>query len=281
MAVAKKFKLGFLGPRGTFSEEAVGKYPAALEAEPVAYPTISEVIMAVAEGQVEEGIIPTENSLEGAVNISLDMLVHQVDLQIKDEVVLPVHLNLLVRPGVKLEDVETIYSHPQPLAQCRGFINSKLPKAAIRSTSSTTEAAYLVSQAQENWAAIGTKNASQLYGLELLIQDIQDSDDNYTRFLVLAQQDHLPTGQDKTSIAFAMSKDRPGGLHSIMGEFALRNINLTRIESRPSRNLLGEYIFFLDFEGHREDETVKEALRKVEEKTTFFKTLGSYPRYLY
>lgn len=115
----------------------------------------------------------------------------------------------------------------------------------------------------------------------MLVEGIQAVNDNYTRFLVLAQKDHLPTGQDKTSIAFAQQKDRPGGLYSIMGEFALRNINLTRIESRPTRKMLGEYIFFLDLEGHREDATVREALEKVAEKSTFCKILGSYPRFIY
>jgi len=274
-------KLGFLGPRGTFSEEAAVRYLTALQADLVPYPTIPEVIRAVAEGQVEEGIIPTENSLGGAINVSLDMLVHQVDLQIKEELVLPVHLNLLVKHGVKLEDVEIVYSHPQPLVQCGNFLISRLPRAITCATASTTEAACLVSQAQEKWAAIGTKTAAKLYDLEVLVEEIQDADDNYTRFLVLAQRDHAPTGKDKTSIAFAMFKDRPGGLYSIMGEFALRDINLTRIESRPSRKMLGEYIFFLDLEGHRKEAVVKEALEKVAEKTTFFKVLGSYPKCFY
>lgn len=276
-----KLNLGFLGPRGTFTEEALNKYPYSQGANLTPYPSIPEVIMAVAEGEVQEGIVPTENSLEGAVNISLDMLVHKVNLQIKYEVVLPVRHNLLVRPGTKLEDVEILYSHPQALAQCRGFITTKLSKAVSQSTSSTAEAAYLVAETEENWAAIGTRTAGELYGLELLDQGIQDLDDNYTRFLILAQNDHAPTGQDKTSIAFAQWKDRPGGLYSIMEEFALRDINLTRIESRPSRKMLGEYIFFLDLEGHRKEDIVRDALERVQEKTTFFRILGSYPKYLY
>ena len=276
-----QLKFGFLGPGGTFTEEAVAKYPLAAEAVLIPYPSIPEVIMAVAQGQVQEGIVPTENSIEGAVNVSLDMLVHQVDLQIKYEVVLPVQHNLLARPGTKIEDVEIVYSHPQALAQCANFTSGRLSQAAVRSTTSTTVAASLVSESQEKWAAIGTKTAAQLYGLEILVEGIQAVNDNYTRFLVLAQDDHPPTGQDKTSIAFAQQKDRPGGLYSIMGEFALRNINLTRIESRPTRKMLGEYIFFLDLEGHRKDEVVREALEQVAEKTTFFKILGSYPRYVY
>lgn len=276
-----QLKFGFLGPGGTFTEEAVAKYPPAAEAILIPYPSIPEVIMAVAQGQVQEGIVPTENSIEGAVNVSLDMLVHQVDLQVKYEVVLPVQHNLLARPGTKIEDVEIVYSHPQALAQCASFTNERLKGAAVHSTSSTTVAASLVAESQEKWAAIGTKTAAQLYGLQILVEGIQAVNDNYTRFLVLAQSDHPPTGQDKTSIAFAQQKDQPGGLYSIMGEFALRNINLTRIESRPTRKMLGEYIFFLDLEGHRKDEIVREALEQIAKKTTFFKILGSYPKYIY
>lgn len=274
-------KLAFLGPAGTFTEEALSRYPLAKNAQLEPYPSIPEVIMAIAEGKVEAGMVPTENSLEGAVNISLDMLVHKVDLQIKYEVVLPIQHNLLVRPGTKVEDVEVLYSHPQALAQCREFITEYLPNALVTPTSSTAEAASLVAENQEKWAAIGTKMAGEIYQLQMLKQSIQDVDDNYTRFLLLAHSDHEPTGRDKTSIAFAQDKDRPGGLYSIMEEFALRNINLTRIESRPSRKMLGEYIFFLDFQGHRQEPLFQETLEKIKEKTTFLKILGSYPKYFY
>lgn len=274
-------RVAFLGPSGTFTEEALTKCSFSEETVFQPYNSIPEVILAVAEGEVKAGLVPTENSLEGAVNISLDMLVHKVDLQINREVVLPISHNLFSHSGIKLEDVERVYSHPQALAQCRDFILQKMPQAIIHSTSSTSEAFRLVKNSQEKWGAIGNKRAGEIYGLSCLGQAIQDNNDNYTRFLLLAESDHSPTGCDKTSLAFAQDKDRPGGLYSIMGEFALRNINLTRIESRPSRKMLGEYIFFLDFIGHREDTLVQKALQALQEKTTFLKVLGSYPQYIY
>lgn len=275
----KMARIAFLGPKGTYSQEALTRCPWANGAELMPVPSIPDVIWAVAEGKAEAGLVPTENSLEGAINVSLDMLVHKVDLFIKYEVALPIRCNLLAKSGISLDRIEAVYSHPQPLAQCREFLQEKLPKAAIFSTDSTTKAVQIVKDCEENFAAIGTKLAGELYGLECIAQNIQDSEDNHTRFLLLTKTDHSPTGKDKTSIAFAQDKDRPGGLYSIMSEFALRNINLTRIESRPSRKMLGEYIFFLDFIGHREDCLVQEALQAAKEKTTFLKILGSYPQY--
>lgn len=272
-------KIAFLGPRGTFSDEALKRHPLAKTAELMPYDTIPEVIMAAEKGEADYALVPTENSIEGAINVTLDMLVHKVDLQIQEEIILPINHYLLARPSVKFEEVEVIYSHPQPLAQCRMYLEEHFPKAQIRSANSTSAAVSLVAESEEKWAAIGTETAQELYNLHVLAASIQDVDDNNTRFLLLAKKDHDLTGRDKTSIAFSLERDRPGGLAAIMSEFALPEINLTRIESRPSKRNLGEYIFFIDFIGHREEQVVRETLAGIEEKTTFLKILGSYPVY--
>jgi prephenate dehydratase len=210
---------------------------------------------------------------------TLDILIHDSRLSVRDEIVLPIEHLLLARPGTKAGDVKVISSVPQALAQCRGYMERSFPKAALEAALSTA-AAVEETVRRENAAAIGNRRAAELYGAEVLAEGIQDRSSNLTRFVVLAHEDHSPTGDDKTSLAFAFAvEDRPGLLVSALEEFSGRGINLSKIESRPSKERLGVYIFMADLGGHRTEGTLAECLERVREKCSFFRILGSYPRY--
>lgn len=271
------YKIGYLGPPGTFTEEALLHYKALPPQEIKEYKTIPEVIKAVGR-EVEEGIVPIENSLEGSVSITLDLLAGNRDLKIKREVVIPINHHLLVPGGARLEDIKVLYSHSQAVAQCRKFIEEYLPEGEIELTYSTAQAAKTVAHKQDkSRGAIGTMRASEIYGLKVLRENIQDYKCNYTRFIVLSPQGELsPTGKDKTSIIFGI-KDGPGALYQVLKEFALNQINLTKIESRPSKINFGDYLFFVDLQGHIENGDIGKALKSVEDNTVFLKILGSYP----
>lgn len=271
-------RLAFLGPPGTFSEEAALKYDADAQLVPMA--TITAVVTAVDSGMADEGITPVENSIEGSVPETLDLLVHSArPLSIRNEVVVPINHNLLVQPGTKTEDVRVIFVHPQTLGQCRGFIERCFPKATVEAALSNS-AAVEEMMSHEQAAAIGTRRAAEIYGAEILATGIQDRNPNVTRFFVLAREDHEPTGRDKTSIALAFAEeDRPGQVVAALEELSTRGINLSKIESRPSKEKLGTYIFLIDVDGHRTDPPVAEALKRIKEMCSFFRILGSYPRY--
>ncbi|MBI2913667.1 MAG: prephenate dehydratase [Chloroflexi bacterium] len=270
-------RLAFLGPLGTFSEEAALKYDPAAELIPMA--SITAVAAALTAGMADEGIVPIENSLEGSVTETLDVLVHgSQPLAVRDEVVLPIEHYLLVKPGLKADRVKLLFAHPQALGQCRGFIERCFPKAAIEAALSNS-AAVEEMMARDDAAAIGTRRAAEIYGAEVLARGFQDRSPNLTRFVVLAGEDHPPTGEDKTSLAFGFAvEDRPGLLVAALEEFSRRSINLSKIESRPSRERLGTYIFLVDVDGHRSQQPLAEALERVREKCSFFRVLGSYPR---
>jgi prephenate dehydratase len=270
-------RLAFLGPAGTFSEEAALCHDPTAQLLPFA--SVAAVAAAVDSGMADEGVVAIENSIEGSVTDTLDILIHESGLSIRRELVLPVGHCLLVRPGMQAADVKLLLSHPQALGQCRRFVERCFPKAEIVAALSTA-AAVEEMMARENAAAIGTRRAADLYGAEILARDIQDRSDNLTRFVVLAETDHPSTGNDKTSLAFSFADDRPGLLVSTMEEFSKRDINLTKVESRPTKERLGEYIFLLDLAGHRTDDVVIEALKAVEAQASFFRIFGSYPRYL-
>lgn len=269
-------RLAFLGPPGTFGEEAALRYDP--DAERVPFTSHAAVIAAVDAGAVDRGIVPVENSVEGAVNETVDLLIHETDLRFRDELVLPVVQCLLVRPGMRAEDVQVIYSHPQGLGQCRRYIERCFPRVRLEASLSTAAAvAQLTSR--DGAAAIATRRAGELYGAEALAAGIQDRASNATRFVILAHADAPPTGEDKTSLAVAMAHDRPGTLVGVLSEFARENINLTRIESRPSKDALGVYVFLIDLEGHRLEPKVAAVLEAVRARSTFFKLFGSYPRW--
>jgi prephenate dehydratase len=267
-----------LGPRGTFSEEA-----ALLRAEPddlVTFASFPALVSAVETGLASEAVLPIENSIEGAVSTTLDLLIHETSLRIAGELVLPVRHFLVTHPGVKLEDVRVVTSHPQALGQCRRFLERCLPGveqvAALSTSGAVQEAAEDESGRR---AGIGTKRAADLYGGAILAHDIQDARSNVTRFVVLAPEDAPPTGDDKTSIGFLVLADVPGALHSILTELAVDNIQMTKIENRPTKGWLGEYVFLIDFEGHRLDDKVARMLERVAAKTSMLKIFGSYPRF--
>lgn len=269
-------RLAYLGPPGTFSEEAALRYRSSAELLPCS----SEAVVAstVESGQADEGVLAIENSLEGSVTRTLDVLIHESQLVIRHELILSIEQCLIVRPGMTEDDVRAVYSHPQPLNQCRKFIERTFPNArqvAALSTASAVEEMLAV----EGGAAIGAARAAELHNAHVLMRGIQDSPHNETRFVVVATADSEPTGRDKTSIALTVAHDQPGTLVDVLHQFSDRSINLTKIESRPSREELGIYIFLVDLEGHRSDAVVAEALAAVQEQAFFFRLLGSYPRF--
>ncbi|HEX6292556.1 MAG TPA: prephenate dehydratase [Herpetosiphonaceae bacterium] len=267
--------LAYLGPPSTWSEAA-----ALLHAGPGAtllpMGSIPAVVSAVETAVAEQGVLPVENSLEGAVGTTLDLLIHETDLPIVAEVVVPVQHMLLARPETSLADIQVIRSHPQALAQCRRFIERVLPKATMAATLSTTAAVEEI-LSEEHSAAIGTPRAAELYPVQILARNIQDKQINETRFLVIAPTQVPPTGNDKTSICFAVRQNRPGSLLDVLQVFAAHSINLTKLESRPARERLGQYIFLCDLEGHREQPHIADALERVSMLTEGFKVFGSYP----
>lgn len=270
-------KVGILGPKGTYAELAAREH-FKNKVDIVPYPMITDVAEAVARGEVNAGIIPVESLREGSVGEALDALAW-VDVKVQAEIVVPITHSLLGVKGAKLEKITQVLSHPQALAQCRDFLRRNLPNAELIEMTSTAKAAEQVSKLkQPHMAVIGSKALTEPYGLRVLCDEIRMRETNLTRFLCLANEDNKRTGRDKTSIVFYTAADKPGILHEILGEFASRKINLTKIESRPSKKALGDYLFFIDFEGHREDERVKEALAGIKTKTAMLKVLGSYPK---
>lgn len=270
-------RVGVLGPRGTYAEQAARVYFKG-RAEVVFYPMITDIADAVARGEVDAGIVPVESLREGSVGETLDALAW-MDVKVKAEIVIPISHALMGVKGAKLENITQVLSHPQALAQCRDFIRKNLPHAEVGEVVSTAKAAERVAELrQPHVAAIGPKSLAKLYGLRVLRDNIQTGEANATRFFCLAKEDSKVTGRDKTSIVFYTEVDRPGILYEILGEFASRQINLTKIESRPSKKALGDYLFFIDFEGHREDKKVKEAMEGVRKKTAMLKIIGSYPK---
>ncbi len=270
--------LAFLGPSGTFSEEAALKHEA--KADLVPMPTITAAAAAVDSGMADQAIVPIENSLEGSVTETLDLLIHSPrPLLIWSELILPIEHYLLAQKETKAGEVRTIFAHPQALGQCRSFVERCFPKAAVEAALSNS-AAVEEMMAREGAAAIGTRRAAEIYGASVLARGIQDRSPNITRFVVLAREDHPATGRDKTSLACGFDvEDRPGLLVGALEEFSRRSINLSKIESRPSKERLGTYIFLMDVDGHRMDELLADALKQVEARCSFLRILGSYPRY--
>ncbi len=272
-------KLGFLGPKGTFSHNAALEYSRGNESYLlVEYNTIPELMVAVSEGELAEAIVPIENSLEGAVTSTLDMFLEDLAIVIKAEIIIPISLNLMVRAGTKASDIKEILSHPQPFGQCRKYLTENYSQASTRPVSSTAGAASEVAQGDGSLAAIGSAIAGDLYGLVTLASDIQDGKNNYTRFVVLSREEAVRTGQDKTALVFS-TDDAPGSLYRILDIFNIWDVNMTKIESRPSKEQLGKYIFYVDIVGHQDEEDISDALKMIKRKTSLLKILGSYPIY--
>jgi len=284
-------KVGYLGPEGTNSEEASRLYLKKLEGRAELYPytTIHDVLFAADRRKIDEAIVPIENSIEGTIGIVTDMLVKDVALLIRQELIIPIYHYLIVQKGIALDQITDVISNPQVLDQCKDFLRKKLPKAKLHLSYSSADAVRQVATSLGErviahgrvkgsvFAAIGTAACTRLYGLKIVASKI-NARDNRTRFIVLSKIDHRRTGKDKTSIVFSIAKDRPGGLHDVLSEIAQRDINLTKIESRPSKKALGDYYFFADMEGHRTDPVIAAALAEIKKRTSFLKILGSYPK---
>lgn len=269
-------RYAFLGPAGTFSEEAL----LSLDIEgvvPVPCASIGEVFEAVERGQADAGVVPIENSVEGSVPATLDALAFETQLEIQSEIVLDIHHALITAPGVDLTTVKTVSSHPQATGQCRRWLSRHLPGRAAIAANSTAEAVQHA-VADPTVAAVGTKLAAELWGGEVREPAIEDYAGNQTRFVVIGRGIRPRTGNDKTSLALFLQADKPGALLMILSEFAYGGINLTKLQSRPTKRALGDYMFYIDLEGHVEDQAVKTALDCLRMKLREVKVLGSFPR---
>ena len=276
--MATTTRVGFLGPHGTFAEEALLSQHDLAAGEAVPFRDVPHVITAVENGEVDLGIVPIENSIEGSITVTLDTLAFDTELLVQREVDLPVSLHLGARPGTKLSDITTVVSHPNPLGQSRMWLAKNLPDATAVAANSTAEAAQQVARSKKaGMASIGTLEGAKHAGLKVLASEIEDHPENLTRFVLVGHGIPAPTGHDKTSVVCFQRHDRPGSLLAILQEFAARAINLTKLESRPTKKSLGDYCFFIDFEGHLDDEIVADCLRVLSAKQTQVKFLGSYP----
>lgn len=269
-------KVAYLGPEGTFTEEALLSLPWASAAELVAATTITAVIDAVASGDCDRGLVPIENSIEGSVNQTLDALAFGEGVEIVGEVVRPIRHALLGPPGSVPADVTDVVSHPHASAQCRSWLGTHLADARIHAANSTAEAARTAASSGVGWAAIGTQLAASLYGLAVLAENIEDRTENATRFVILGRDRPEPSARDKTSLVCFQQADRPGSLLAILHEFSDRGINLSKLESRPTKERLGEYCFFIDCDGHADRSPLDHAITSLQTKIFRVKILGSY-----
>ncbi len=271
--------VAYFGPEATFTQEALLTQPDLAQADLTSLGSIQGVLDAVAAGEFELGFVPIENGIEGTVSATIDGLIHDVELHIQREVVMDIHLHLMARPGTALAAVRSVSSYPHALAQCQKYLARELPKAEQRAANSTADAARLLGEASSaDEAAIAPRLAAERYGLSVLAEDVEDHSDNQTRFVLVAKtRIPRPTGHDKTSIVCFQRADHPGSLHGILGQFAARNINLTKLESRPTKQGLGDYCFVIDLAGHLGDEVVADCLRDLHAGLAGVKFLGSYP----
>ena len=263
--------IGTFGPEGSYTEKAAKQWNKTGELH--YYDDIQDTVEALIHNEVDCSIVPVENSLEGSIPLTLDLLMeHQ--LKIVGEVIVQIN-HCLLATG-RLSDIKVIMSHPQALSQCRKYIKSHFRNVELRPVLSTSHAAKLASGSGDI-AAIASRESAQRYGLKILDENIQDMNENYTRFIVIGNDIPEPTGNDKTSIIIYLQKNRPGALFEILKEFANKNIDLTKIESRPTKKFLGDYLFHIDLKGHIEDRHIKETLEKINSKVGMLKILGSYP----
>ena len=275
-------RIAYLRPAGTFTEDALrGALATGSEYEALRTPTIHEAILAVDRGEADRALVPFENSIEGSVRSTLDTLAFDAEgVTIVGEHDFAVRAMLIARTGTELERIEAVISHPQPLAQCARFLRDQLPNAARRSVESTAAAVQLVSESDAPWAAIGAKAAAELYGCTILREGIEDEANNVTRFVWIAPAGTEPAAGSawKTALVFSeLGEDHPGALVNALREFSSREVNLTRIESRPLRLGLGRYMFFCDLEGAVSEPAVEEAVEALRGKAESVRILGSYP----
>lgn len=272
-------RVGYLGPPGSFGDEALRSFTDLGSIEALPMRTMPDALAAAAAGELDFALVAIENSIEGTVNVTLDSLIFDHDVLIQREVVLGISLCLLAPKGVRLKDVKRVVSFPVAVAQCRDFLASRLPNAEIVASNSTSDATRQVSRSSSRvTAAVGTRLAAEIYGLDVLNDDISDHQHNETRFVLVAKEGiPAPTGHDKTSIVVFQSDNKPGNLHTILGQFSARNINLTKLESRPTKKGLGDYCFFIDIDGHLDSEIIADCLRDLHVQARTVKFLGSFP----
>ena len=272
-ALEKKLSVSFLGPLGTFSEEAtIRQFGENIETIPT--DSIDQVFNHVQSGIAHYGVVPVENSTEGAISRTLDLLLTK-DLKICGEIILPVH-HFFLSKNSKLKGIKTIYAHGQSLAQCHDWLMNNAPDIKKVSVMSNAEGAKIASK-EKNTAAIASSRAADLFNLTTLFENIEDEQSNSTRFLVLSSQNVKPSNNDKTSIVVA-TKNKPGAIAELVAPFAKNKVSMTKLESRPAKIGMWEYVFFIDIEGHQTNKSVKAALSIIESKASFMKILGSYPK---
>lgn len=277
------YKIGYLGPKGSFSEEALQLFIASqpeisnTPTELLPFGTIPKLLLACNNQDIDSAFVPLENSTEGQIGVTMDMLGQTENIYITREFIHPVDQCLITPEPLELQQIQRVYSHEQALGQCRDFLETNLPQAEQIVCLSTAEAARKISSVRENWAAIGPRRAAELYHLHCQVEKIQDVMLNATRFIFVGHNLSEMSGEDKTSL-LVITDNSPGSLYSILQEFALRKINLSRIESRPSKKKLGEYVFFIDIDGYVFSPTIQEALWALRNKDVSTKLLGSYPK---
>jgi len=270
----KGFAVVFQGERGAYSESAVYSFFGST-ARPKPCRDFSDVFQSVYDGETDYGVVPIENSIEGSVNQVYDLFL-QYDLKVYGETVLKIVHCLIANPETELGSAKIIYSHPQALAQCRIFLEHL--HCELISTYDTAGSVKMIKEKRMiDAAAIAGERAAEIYGMKIMAKDIADNPNNYTRFFVLSQSEPAPSGNDKTSVIFS-TKHIPGALYKALGEFAVRGINLTKIESRPTKQTPWEYNFYLDFEGNQSEKRCAEALEGLRDKSIFIRILGSYPK---
>jgi len=278
--MSEKKKIAYLGPPGTFTEEALDKFVKDFShIEKVSFATIVEVIKSVDRGETDEGLVPLENSIEGLVNITQDILTFESEVKIIGEIIIPVKHSLIGKKKIRFDKIKKVISHPHATAQCRNFLSTNLKGAEIIAANSTAEAVKILKKEDDDIVAIGTKIAAKIYNLEIIESDIEDNKDNKTRFVFLGNSIQQKTGEDKTSIVCFLKEDKPGSLYNILKEFARRDINLTCLESRPAKKDLGDYVFIMDLDGHLHDKNIFEAIESLRKSVYLVKILGSYPRW--
>jgi prephenate dehydratase len=278
--VTVALRVGYLGPPGTNTEAALRTQQDLAGADVVSLVTIPDVIEAVETRAVDLGLVPIENQIEGSVNVTLDLLAQRPDLLIRREIITVVDMTLIGETGTRFSDVVEVLSHPHATAQCRQTVQKLMPQATFVATNSTAEAVQAVAQdsGERSRVAIGPRIAAEVYDVDVLYDDVADYPGAETRFVLLGHGVPARTGADKTSIVCHLGVDRPGSLLAILQEFAARGLNLTKIESRPTKGSLGEYWFFIDIEGHLADALVQDALRGLRYRFGSVHFLGSYPR---
>ncbi|HJO59763.1 MAG TPA: prephenate dehydratase [SAR202 cluster bacterium] len=269
-------KIAYLGPPGTYSEQAAKQWNNVDELLPVE--SIPAVAKSVEEGESYQGVVPIENSIEGGVTFTLDLLIHDSTLSICGEVIVPINHYLMAQKEIDLENITTVFSHPQSLGQCRQFLLNNIPQATLMASLSNAKAVEEMLDSTPNSAAISSERSANLYGAVVLQKNVEDNPNNETRFVILSQDDHEITSNDKTSLCFEFDGDSPGILSESLTEFAARNINLVKIESRPNKRRLGRYVFLVDIDGHRRTVEVKQALDSLQKKVSMLKIFGSYPK---